>query len=64
MVSNLLRVAPADQHIKYTNRYPIKDPEAHTFLGKPRPELDVAWHGLLKGMVSTDAQLQNPSYHF
>jgi len=37
--------------LKYVNRYLTGDPDTPKFMGKPRPELDEAWHELLAGTL-------------
>ncbi|KAK5657609.1 hypothetical protein OQA88_3188 [Cercophora sp. LCS_1] len=41
--------SPAPQ--QYVNKFLMDDPDAHLFMGHPRPELDHAWHNLLKGTL-------------
>ncbi|KAI1630543.1 hypothetical protein F4809DRAFT_636470 [Biscogniauxia mediterranea] len=37
--------------VSYINRYLTSDPDTPKFMGKPRPELDEAWHNLLAGTM-------------
>jgi hypothetical protein len=43
-----------------------QDPDTPKFMGKPRPELDAAWHDLLQGNIHHKVQwkhMDNPSRH-
>jgi hypothetical protein len=46
-------LAPARPYLQYANRYMTQDPDTPKFMGKPRPELDQAWHDLLEGKCDT-----------
>ncbi|KAI1093972.1 hypothetical protein F5B19DRAFT_448205 [Rostrohypoxylon terebratum] len=37
--------------LTYNNRYLTSDPDTPKFMGKPRPEMDQAWHDLLAGTM-------------
>ncbi|KAI0135022.1 hypothetical protein F4814DRAFT_443850 [Daldinia grandis] len=37
--------------LNYVNRYLESSPDASSFMGHPRPELDQAWHNLLEGTL-------------
>ncbi|KAJ2981941.1 hypothetical protein NUW58_g6557 [Xylaria curta] len=37
--------------LNYVNRVLKEDPDTHRFIGKPRPEMDKAWHDLLNGTL-------------
>lgn len=41
--------APASLELRYENRYLTQDPDTPSFMGRPRPEMDQAWHDLLEG---------------
>jgi hypothetical protein len=43
-------LAPATSHLEYVNKYMTQDPDTPNFMGRPRQELDDAWHNLLQGM--------------
>lgn len=53
-------LAPAQSHVRYMNKWPHRDPDMHRFMGKPRPELDDAWHELLDSTPS----LRKPPHFF
>ncbi|KAI0201415.1 hypothetical protein F4808DRAFT_459906 [Astrocystis sublimbata] len=46
--------------LTYVNKVLQDDPDSHKFTGKPRPELDDAWHKLLDGTLIkfTDEELR------
>ncbi|KAM0308224.1 hypothetical protein ACHAO8_010206 [Botrytis cinerea] len=41
--------SPADRKFGYVNRFLTSDPDTPKFMGRPRPEMDDAWHELLEG---------------
>ena len=49
IIANVMQLAPARSALRYENRYPHKDPDTPRFMGKPREEMDEAWHELLNG---------------
>jgi len=52
--------SPAAGHFGYTNKFLTSVPDTPNFMGKPRPELDDAWHDLLEGTLIrvTEEELQ------
>jgi hypothetical protein len=52
-------LAPATSHLRYLNKYMTQDPDTPKFMGKPRPELDAAWHDLLQGKMWHQVQLRH-----
>jgi hypothetical protein len=43
----VLTIAAAPAPLKYVNKVLHDDPDMPKFMGKPRPEMDQAWHELL-----------------
>lgn len=56
--------APANDYVKFENRFLDADPNMSKFLGKPRPEQDQAWHELLEGMCSSMYPLELELKHY
>ena len=52
VLTHILYLAPAQDVVRYVNKYLVHDPESARFMGKPRPELDEAWNELLEGGIS------------